>query len=930
MNRMLELADKGQAVWLDFIRRSFLTGGELGSLIAKGLRGVTSNPAIFEKAIVGSDDYEEEIRHLHAMGQNPREVYETIIEKDIRLAADLLRPVYEKTGGLDGYVSIEVDPSLANDVEGTLNEARRLFALLDRPNVMIKVPATPSGIAAAESLTSLGIPVNMTLIFSVPQYENVAGAYISGLEKLLETGGDPAKAASVASFFISRIDTAVDGALEKAGGPEDLKGKIAVDSARLAYARFREIFSGDRWKKIAGAGGRVQRPLWASTGTKNPAYGDTYYVDSLVGPDTVNTVPPATLEAFMEHGRTAPVLENDIETARERAARLAAASIDLDAITAKLLADGLRAFANASEALMKSIEEKLRILKDERQYLSADPGSVGPAVRSRLENMKNNRVIERIWSGDHTVWKPDPAEITNRLGWLRSWSGMQKQAESLREFADSVRAEGYTNALVMGMGGSSLAPEVFSRSFVPEKGFLEVSVLDSTDPDTVLYHAKRLDPRKTLFIVATKSGGTVEPISFFKFFYNRVLDTVGPEEAGRHFIAITDPGSALLDIAEKFNFRSAFTNDPDIGGRYSALSFFGLVPACLMGVDLEKLLSRAEEAALDAGYPGRDDHSMGDAAMLGAILGEAAKSGRDKMTLIPSGGIESFCDWVEQLVAESTGKEGKGILPVVGEPLMDPVFYGKDRVFVHLRMDGDEANDPIVRDLARNGHPVIVLRLRDVYDIGRQFFLWEMATVLAGASMGINPFDQPNVEAAKILARKMTAAYLEEGKLPGLEPALREGSILVYGDVEAGGLDDVFAGFLARAESGAYTALQAYLPSGPETDRALKDLRAAISRRTCMATTSGYGPRFLHSTGQLHKGDAGKGIFLQFLNDRDEDAGIPDEAGAPGSSISFGILKEAQSLGDRQALLDGGRRVLRFNLGRDVVGALRRLEKALS
>jgi len=700
--------------------------------------------------------------------------------------------------------------------------------------------------------------------------------------------------------------------------------------SKLAYARFREYFGNERWGKLAEAGARVQRPLWASTGTKNPAYTDTMYVDSLIGPDTVNTVPPATLQAFMDHGQVAITVDKDLDGARTRVAKLGELGVDLEAVTKKLLDDGVAAFARAFESLMSSIETKRDKLLAHWEPMTVSLGSYDAVVQAGLVRLKNEKVIGRIWAGDHTVWKPEPSAITNRLGWLHLAEVMKEHLNQIEDLSASVRKEGYTQALLMGMGGSSLAPEVFSRTYGSKEGFLHLEVLDSTDPDAVMGHASRLDLHKTLFIVSTKSGGTIEPLSFFKYFYNRVLDAVGPDEAGRHFVAITDPGSKLLEIADQYCFRTAFINDPNIGGRNSALSYFGLVPAALIGVDLSTLLDRAQIVVCNAEGCNCPIQGSNNAAKLGVILGELAKVGPDKVTFVTSKEIASFGDWVEQLIAESTGKEGRGILPVVGEPVGAPESYGDDRVFVHLRMEGDETNDAPLQTLAQHGHPVIVLRLNDRYDLGGQFFFWEMVTAVAGACLGINPFDQPNVEAAKALARKMTAAFQSEGKLPELTPALESNGIRVYGDIEVDTPEDALRQFLTQAQDGAYIALQAYIQPSSETDHALLELRTAIRDRFGKATTVGYGPRFLHSTGQLHKGDAGKGLFVQLTADATEDVDIPDEAGSIQSSMTFGILKEAQVLGDRQALLDNGRRVIRFHLGADAISVLSRLKEAFA
>lgn len=919
MTKLHQLAALGQAIWLDYIRRSFITSGELQALIDDGLRGVTSNPTILEKAIAGSADYDEELQQLVAAGLPVGEVYEALALEDIRRAADLLRPVYERTDGTDGYVSLEVSPKLAHDTAGTVAEARRLFAALGRPNVMIKVPATPQGIPAIETLIGEGINVNVTLIFSLTHYDAVAEAYISGLERRAASGGNLSRVASVASFFVSRLDTAIDRQLDNLQPPtpdlQSLKGKAAVANAKLAYARFRETFRGKRWEKLAAQGARLQRPLWASTSTKNPLYPDTLYVDSLIGPDTVNTVPPDTLTAFLDHGTVALTLEEGLGEAGEHLARLAGLGIDLEGITQKLQDEGVAAFARSFDTLLSSIAAKRDCLLAGWRQFSARLDKHHPAVDAALTRMVEQRIVPRIWAHDHTVWKPEPAEISDRLGWLHTVEAMREHLPRLEALADEVRAAGYNDVLLLGMGGSSLAPEVFSEVFGSGKDHPTLAVLDSTDPGAVLRHLERLDLPRTLFIVATKSGTTAETLSFFKFFYNYVAVAVGADRAGEHFLAITDPGTPLADLAGRYGFRATFLNDPHIGGRYAALSYFGLLPAALIGVDLRTLLDRAMTMVCNCAGCNRPTNGDNHGVWLGAILGELTRAGRDKLTLVASPAIAGFGDWVEQLIAESTGKERQGILPVVSEPLGPPEVYGGDRLFIHLRLEGDDSHDAAMRALEEAGHPVVRLHWHDLYDLGGQFFLWQMATAVAGYLLGINPFDQPNVEAAKKLTRRMIAEYAEKGELPRGDAVPPRPEALTR--------------FLAQARPGDYIALQAYVQPTEETTAALQALRTHLRNRYRLATTVGYGPRFLHSTGQLHKGDRGNGLFIQFTADDLRDAPIPDQAGSPHSSITFGLLKAAQAEGDRQALLAAGRRVIRFHLGTDILSGLRGLAEAL-
>jgi transaldolase / glucose-6-phosphate isomerase len=557
--------------------------------------------------------------------------------------------------------------------------------------------------------------------------------------------------------------------------------------------------------------------------------------------------------------------------------------------------------------------------------LSAELGSYAEPVAKTLSRAHAEQILARINRGDYTVWKPQPTEITNRLGWLTIAERMREEIPAIRKVVEGVRKDGYTHALLLGMGGSSLAPEVFSRVFGTREGYLALHVLDSTDPDAVTNALNALDISKTLFVVSTKSGGTVETFSFFRTCYRRVVAALGADHAGEHFMAITDPGSALADTASKYRFRSTFLNDPNIGGRYSALSHFGLVPAALVGIDLNKLLDRALKAEGD----------QESALELGVIVGELAAAGRDKITFICSPGIDAWGAWVEQLIAESTGKEDKGILPVADEPVGPPSVYGNDRLFVSLRLARETSNDSALSALRSAGHPVVQIDLADAYDLGGEFFRWELATAIAGWRIGINPFDQPNVEAAKQLARLMVDTYQKSGALPTLTPTASADGVSVYATTsDSADVRGVVAAFLNEIKAGDYIALQAWMAPSPESTQALERIRVALRDKFKVATTLGYGPRFLHSTGQLHKGDGNHGVFVQVVTPAppvDRDVAIPDTADADTSSITFGVLKEAQSLGDRRALLDRGRRVLRIDVPRDAIAkGLQQLASLLS
>ncbi|GBC81569.1 Transaldolase [bacterium HR10] len=952
MSRLVELQKYGQSVWLDNIRRGLIASGELKRLIEEdGLRGVTSNPTIFEKAIAGSTDYDEAMRKLVDEGKSVNEIYEALVLEDIRMAADLFLPVFEATDGQDGFVSLEVSPKLAYDTEGTIAEARRLWRLLERQNVMIKVPATPEGLPAIEQLIGEGININVTLLFSIERYEQVAQAYIAGLEKRADRGDSLDRVASVASFFLSRIDTVVDRILEarlrdskdaeQRARLEALLGKAAIASAKLAYQRFKEIFSSPRFLKLKRKGARVQRILWASTSTKNPHHRDVRYVEELIGPDTVNTMPPTTLDAFRDHGRPRASLEENVEEARKALEALAEVGIVLDQTARQLQDEGVKAFSDSFDQLMRCIASKREMIRGglpERQILAL--GHYRSRVEATLDSLSQQQFIRRLWSKDASLWKQEPEHqkiIQNRLGWLTLPEWMVEHCEHITDFADEVRNAGFKYALLLGMGGSSLAPEVLRQTFGTRPGYLDLAVLDSTDPATILSLERSVDLAKTLFIISTKSGTTVETLSLYEYFYEKVRGVKG-DRAAENFIAITDAETPLARHARDRGFLRVFLNPPDIGGRYSALSYFGLVPAALMGIDIETLLDRAERLihACVSCVPVKDNPCL----VLGSVLGELGKEGRDKITLILSPPIETFGYWVEQLIAESTGKEGKGLVPVEGEPLGAPSVYGDDRLFVYIRLDDAENadRDATVQMLEKAGHPIVRILLREPMDLGQEFFRWEMATAIASARLGVNAFDEPNVQESKDNTKRLLEEYRTKGELPSYPLLVREGNIGLYGDqdmrvklselgapvaADKGSLAALLAGFLKQARPGDYLAVMAYLQRSTGHHGLLQSLRTRLRDGLRVATTLGYGPRFLHSTGQLHKGGANNGLFIQITADDSVDLPIP------GQPYTFSVLKQAQALGDFLSLSKKGRRVIRFHLGHEVEAGLRTLLAAV-
>ena len=551
-------------------------------------------------------------------------------------------------------------------------------------------------------------------------------------------------------------------------------------------------------------------------------------------------------------------------------------------------------------------EKKARLRAPKHIHPGVSLGAYLPDVEATLADLGQRDVVGRIWRKDHTIWKPDPNEITNRLGWLTVTDLMYEQVSALQSFVQEVRDAGFSHVVLLGMGGSSLGAEVLRQAFGSAKGYPELIVVDSTVPASVQSVADVINPAHTLFLVSSKSGSTTEPLALFQYFRSLVELDVGKKKTGQNFVAITDPGTPLVSVAEENGFRRIFLNPPDIGGRYSVLSYFGLVPAALIGVNITMLLERADGMRERCASCMPNHENPG--AWLGACIGTLARQGRDKLTLLTSPAINGFGLWVEQLIAESTGKEGKGIIPVISEPRIEPAHYGDDRLFVHLRLEGDDnsAVDAGVEGIKSSGQPVMVLEMSDRCDLGGEFFRWEFATAVAGAILGIHPFNQPDVQKAKNTTEHMLKEYTASGRLPQSETT---GSL---------------AELLAQAEKGKYLAIMAYIRQTPEVDRVLVDFRRKVVERYHIATTLGYGPRFLHSTGQLHKGGPNTGLFLQLTASHEKDIPIP------GKPYTFGVVADSQALGDLQALQSSGRQVIRIHFSRGDWAAISELVSKLA
>jgi transaldolase / glucose-6-phosphate isomerase len=923
-NPLRQLVDHGQSFWLDNLSRSLIESGELAGLIRDdGLRGITSNPTIFEKALSEGDKYDDDIARLASRGLSSEEIFEEVAIDDVRAAADMLRPVYDESGGTDGFISLELPPALAFDTEGSILEAKRLFAKVDRPNIMIKVPGTREGLPAIEQLIYEGVNVNITLLFSIQGYEAVTEAYQRGLERRLEAGKPLSGIASVASFFVSRVDTEVDTRLDRLiqsatdessrSRLQSLKGKVAIANAKVAYQRFREIFlESQRFDALRRHGANLQRPLWASTSTKNPEYRDVLYIEELIGPHTVETMAPVSVDAFRDHGVVRPTLEENVENAYETLRALDEVGVDYADVTHTLQVNGVDLFADSYNQLLEGLEQKRRKLgvpATSAHY--ANMQRFRDRIDETLIRFEREGVADRLRQREASLWSRERSvqkSIENRLGWLTAHELMRERLSELDELARDVRQAGFQHAVLLGMGGSSLAPEVLQTSIGNSPGYPELIVLDTTNPDTISRVRSRINIERTLFIVSSKSGTTVETSTLFNYFYAEVSDAAG-SNAGSQFVAITDPDTALVKLARERGFRALFQNPPDIGGRYSALSYFGMVPAAIIGLDAGKLLDRVDDQ-IDL--------------KLGVTLGVLATQGRDKLTFVLPDRIAGLADWLEQLLAESTGKESKGIIPIAREPVGPPHSYASDRVFVAINLDGEpnEGAAAALAELEASGQEIIRLVLRDVYDLGAEFFRWEVATAVAAILLEINPFDEPNVQESKDNTNRLLDEYRRNGQLPALSFA-HETDYVTYSDFDAGSLGNAINRFLEGVRFGDYLAILAFADPRPDVQQQLEAIRRHLRERLSVATTLGYGPRYLHSIGQLFKGGPAMGAFLQIVVDPETHLEIPEE------DYPFEALFAAQGLGDYQALQSRGRPLLRVTITGDVNAGLELISRSV-
>ncbi len=915
MNKSIALYKHGQSIWFDNIDRSMLKNGWFADQVnQKTFVGVTSNPSIFQNAISHGGSYTLDIQTMAWSGLGTKEIYENLVIADIQSAADLMQPIYTETNGKDGYVSLEVNPLLADETDATISEAKRLWKTVGRDNLMIKIPATIAGISAIKTVISEGINVNVTLIFSTERYMEVIDAYFAGLEDRLSKHFPIDGIRSVASFFISRMDVMVEDLVgqmklskeDRVDLENKVLGKIGIYNAFNAYAAFEESIQSARFQKIAEAGGNIQRPLWASTGTKNEVYSDVLYVDQMILPDTVNTVPPKTLEVWLDHGSIEVITKKSFtEDFQQSVKVLTELEIDLDVIFEDLEKEGVQKFASSQESLFATIE-------NERQRFITQLGMPMGRISQRLAEIEENQFVERFYQPDvslFTTQTDEEQEVLNRLGWINAPDNSRSVVEDGENLLANLLDEGFSHAVVLGMGGSSLAPEVFSQVFMDQTGIkkqgLSVSILDSTDPEQIIEKLNSIPLRKTLFIASSKSGTTVEMKSLVAYFMDQLIKD-GEKDPGKQFICITDPKTTLENFAVEHNFRRVFNADDTVGGRYSALIAFGIIPAILAGIDGYALLDSAASMRDKCG----SDIAIrqNPAFVLAAILFEAYSMGHDKLTIIADERFQSFGSWLEQLIAESSGKNEKGLVPVDQEPMVDDSQYSSDRLFYYLRFDGKY--DSFMTSLQNLGFTVLTSSLLNEYDIAGEMYKWEVAVAGLCCMIGVNPFNQPNVQASKAMATKL----IEEFRT---SDAVKSDNLLFENDVfsifsSSISTDEIISDTkllqtLFELNEGDFFAINAFLPRISHYEKALYTFRKSLLEEFFIPVTLGFGPRFLHSTGQLHKGGKNNGLFIVLTQDPKIDMEIP------GEGIHFSTLEKAQAIGDIQALESHGRKVVRVH-----------------
>lgn len=905
-----DLERHGQVVWLSYLRRNLLVDRRFRRLIEEyAVSGLNFDAGLFASAVSGGAEYRKPIAALRARGLEPEQMLEELLVEDVCLASSALREA--RPAELGGWVAVGVPPRHRSSVEGITGWADRLVEATGSERILVKLPASTAGLRAVEGVLAAGRSVYVDQIYGLGQFERALEAHRRGLGLRLASGGDFESIRFAAAFHLLRIDVAVDEMLRdrrRAGDGdadmvESLHGRAAIALGKRAWRRLHDWDAEPEQAELVAKGARSAWLAWEGTRTLSPARRDVEYLEQLIGPRTISVVSRLSLGAFRDHGETAATVGRQQEEAQEILDDLRAVGVDLDTLAEDLQEAALAARDSQGSRMLEALAQE-----ETESVLVSTVGSLGERVDELADEADEIGLVRRIWERDPTLWAAgvaDPASIRDRLGWLGLPESMSEEA--LPVLASRTRnGDSPVSVVLLGMGGSSLGAEACRRAF----GRRRFQIVDTTVPAGIAAAVSRIDASGAVFLVASKSGSTLETLALADFFWERESDDDG--DGGARWVAITDPGTPLHEIARRRGFQRVWLNPPDVGGRFSVLSYFGLVPMALMGIDIARVLGAASRMAVLSGAEvGARDNP---AVRLGMTLAAALERGRDKLTLFASPRLTGLADWIEQLVAESTGKEGRGLVPVSQEPAGAVETYGEDRLFVQLRLaneEPDEAEESLLEELERRGDPILRMRLPDPHEIGAEFFRWEMAVAVAGALAGFNPFDEPDVADAKRRTR-LTLEEVERGGVVPEEPALAETELLaVHGDPERFDVEEdpeaLLRALFQDVEAPSYVAIQAFLSPETETWHALQGLRALIRDRTGAAATVGWGPRFLHSTGQLHKGGGERAVFLQLT------ASVTGDLAIPGRPFSFGTLAAAQARADYDSLREAGRPILRVH-----------------
>ncbi|MCX7641582.1 MAG: bifunctional transaldolase/phosoglucose isomerase [Elusimicrobiales bacterium] len=904
LKEQMELYSKfkeiGQSIWLDSISRDMILNKTLANMIEKyDIVGLTSNPTIFENAILNSNSYDDSIQIAAKRFTKTQDIAYSLMIEDIQRTCDLLKNVYEKTNATDGFVSIEIPPTI-DDINSIIECSIKIWEMINRENLMIKIPATKNGIIAGEELLKKGINVNMTLIFSPQIYSKVADAYLSAIKWRIENNIS-GNIFSVASFFVSRIDTEVTNIfsniinsitdIEKINEINMLKGKAAVTVSLIVYEIYLKKFYSDDFKKYKELGIKPQKLLWASTSTKEPLMKDSYYLDELCLPYTINTAPQQTIYAFFEHGSiNDEKIETRISQAHNIYEKIESFGVNWEKVYEKLLMEGIKKFISSYNNILKAIENKIKNISSQKITMQI----YNAPIKDLITKIEKENFIKRLFLKDVTLWKKDIQDIKtikNSLGWLEIPNKIKEKLIEIESFRDEIIKEGFRDVVLLGMGGSSLASEVIVNVFGQNKK-IKFYVLDSTNPDWINRIIKNIKLEKTIFIVSSKSGTTLETISHLKYIFNLLKNKV--KKPGKSFVAITDKNTPLEQIATKYKFRKIFINPSDIGGRFSVFSYFGLVPASFTQANLSKLITNAQNAMSEL----NKDNSPG--IVLGAFLGLSYLNGKDKLTLIVPKKLQRFGLWVEQLIAESTGKEGKGILPIIDYEIYEPSSYSNDRCFVVITLKNFPENEEKINQIIKSGHPLLKIYLDDIYDIAKEFYRWEIATALCGHIMKINPFDQPDVQFTKEFTQKI----LKSEKIK-LIPQINTSKINIYtANIKNIKEKYILWDIINNTNDNGYIAFCAYIDENTKNTMLLEKIKRLIIEKTSIPTITVYGPRYLHSIGQLFKGGKNSGTFIILTSKPKKDIKIL------GEDLSFKKICISQAQGDFLAMMKKGRKCI--------------------